>query len=166
MASLRENGTISVSYHAYTDDCIFVKYFPNLRTAYDWIVSQVEQAAVKEKRVYGEYYSSLPHWEMNCSSYEDLIDKFASSETCFYDHSKMVNGKPTPNQNFTVAEDGGKRDKRLLVAGKPNLSYEDALKKEYYSTGLIGKDICYDIVSDIKDTVNIGFVYNDPINKI
>ena len=139
MASLRENGTISVSYHMHDDDCMFVKYFPNLRTAYDWIVSQVEQARQKEQR---------PFWEMNCSSYEDLIEKFASSETCFYDHSKMVNGKPTEIQTFIVAEDGGDSQKELIVSGKSNLNYEDALKKEYYSKhGWNG--ICYDILCDI-----------------
>jgi len=108
MATLRENGTISVSYHVNDDDCMFVKYFPNLRTAYDWIVSQVEQALQKER----------PFWEMNCSSYEDLIEKFASSETCFYDHSKMVNDKPTKIQTFIVAEDGTDLQKRLIVSGE------------------------------------------------
>jgi len=98
------------------DDCIFVKYFPNLRTAYDWIVLQVEQARQKEQRV--------PFWEMNCSSYEDLIEKFAISKTCFYDHSKMVNGKPTEIQTFIVSEDGSDSQKRLIVSGEPNLNYE------------------------------------------
>jgi hypothetical protein len=123
---------------------MFVKYFPNLRIAYDWIVSQVEQARQKEQRV----YDGLQFWEMNCSSYEDLIEKFASSETCFYDHSKMVNGKPTEIQTFIVAEDGTDLQKRLIVSGTPNLNYEDALKKEYYSKhGWNG--ICYDILCDI-----------------
>ncbi len=160
MASLRENGTISVSYHVNDDDCMFVKYFPNLRTAYDWIVSQVGQARQKEQRI----YDGLQFWEMNCSSYEDLIKKFASSETCFYDHSKIVNGKPTEIQTIIVAEDGTDSQKMLIISGIYNLNYEDALKKEYYSK--YGRNgICYDILCDIPDKPSTLYVYNDPINK-